>query len=198
MYTYTFTEMLSESKMFQTVPNIFSHSTLELLKPFLNVSPTDKSSYDIWPLVSTNNKTAPECFTHTITDNIRLTVISELFNNVELPCYKKTWLKDADIAIQKIPAGGFIPKHTDYCMFSLTVFLSTIEGGEFVWWDNQTAHVVIPDINKGIVACYDTFCRGPSHRVEPVINGLRSTLQLFVFDKFNKSNSTSKSVIIEE
>jgi len=184
--------------MFQTVPNIFSDSTLKLLKPFLEILPTDKSSYDIWPLESTSNKTAPECFTHTLTDNIRLTVISELFNNTELPCYKKKWLKDADIAIQKIPAGGFIPKHTDYCMFSLTVFLSSVEGGEFIWWDEQTAHIVVPDINKGIVACYETFSRGPSHRVEPVISGLRSTLQLFVFDKFNKSNNESRSVIIEE
>jgi hypothetical protein len=184
--------------MFHTTTNIFSPSTLELLAPWSGILSTDKSSYDIWPAESTNNRTAPKCFTHTITDNLRLTVISELFNNPKLPCYKKMWLKNADIAIQKIPTGAFIPKHSDYCMFSLTVFLSTVAGGEFTWWDDKNTYVIEPEINKGIFAFYETFTRGSSHRVEPVINGLRSTLQLFVFDKFNKTNSTTKSVIIEE
>lgn len=185
--------------MFLTVPNILSNSTLELLKPYSNVLPTDKSSYDIWPLQSTNNKTAPECFTHTVSNNIKLTIITELFNNSTLPCYKKPWLKHADIAIQKIPNGGFIPRHTDFCIFSLTVFLNEVSGGEFIWYDeNNVENIILPNINTGIVASYDNFTRGASHKVERVTSSLRSTLQLFVFDKFNKSDTESRSVIIEE
>jgi hypothetical protein len=188
-----------ENKIYTVVDNIFSDKVLTMLEPYAKLLPSDKSSYSVWPAESTNNNTTPECFTCDVLGNDRLAVINELYNNADLPCYKKSWLKSCDIVVQKIPVGGLIPKHSDYCIFSLTVFLSEVEGGEFVWWDsNNNLHTVDTKYNTGVIACYNNYLRGASHRVQPVLAGLRLTLQLFVFDKFNKSDNTSKSVIIEE
>jgi hypothetical protein len=188
-----------ENKIYTVVDNIFSDKVLTMLEPYAKLLPSDKSSYSVWPAESTNNNTTPECFTCDVLGNDRLAVINELYNNADLPCYKKSWLKSCDIVVQKMPVGGLIPKHSDYCIFSLTVFLSEVEGGEFVWWDsNNNLHTVDTKYNTGVIACYNNYLRGASHRVQPVLAGLRLTLQLFVFDKFNKSDNTLKSVIIEE
>ena len=194
---YTFMVMQLESKKFLVVDNIFSDKVLKILEPYAKLLPTDKSSYSAWPDKSTNNKTAPECFTCDITGKDRLLVIEELYNNPILPCYQKKWLKSSDIAIQKIPITGFIPKHSDYCLFSLTVFLSDCEGGEFCWWDeNNTSYLIEPYINRGIINSYcENFSRGASHKVLPVQSGTRFTLQLFVFDKVL---NTQQGAIIED
>lgn len=189
--------MQLESKEFLVVDNIFSDKVLNILEPYAKLLPTDKSSYDVWPDKSTKNKTAPECFTCNLSAKDRLLVIEELYNNSNLPCYQQKWLKNSDIAIQKIPTNGYIPKHSDYCLFSLTVFLSVCEGGEFCWWDeNNTSYLIGSHINKGIVNSYcENFSRGASHKVLPVQSGTRFTLQLFVFDKFS---NTRQGVIIED
>jgi hypothetical protein len=193
---YTFMEMPLESKLFFTVDNIFSTKVLNLLEPYAKLLPTDKSSYDVWPGQATNNKTAPECFTCDVLGKDRLVIIDELFNNINLPCYQKKWLKDCDIAVQKIPEGGFIPKHSDFCMFSLTVFLTECVGGEFCWWDeNNNKILVAPMHNRGVFATYNSFYRGANHKVLEVKENLRITLQLFVF---NKKSKEKISAIIED
>jgi hypothetical protein len=184
-------EMQLENKVYTVVDNIFSDKVLAILKPYAKLLPSDKSSYDVWAAESTNNNTAPECFTCDVLGKDRLAVIDELYNNSDLPCYQKKWLKDCDIAIQKLPVGGFIPKHTDHCIFSLTVFLSEVKGGEFYWWgQTNEKHIVQSSYNKGIFSYQDTFTRGFPHEVETVEQGVRFTLQLFVFDKKKQSNET--------
>ena len=191
-------EMQLENKKYIVVENVFSDKVLKILEPYAALLPTDKSSYNVWPSESTNNNTAPECFTCDVIGKDRLTIIDELYNNSNLPCFKKSWIKQCDIAVQKIPQGGYIPKHTDYCIFSLTVFLSSFAGGEFKWWDeNNTEHVIQPSVNKSIIACYNDFTRGALHEVMPVIDGLRFTLQLFVFDKRKNSTSKQGAIILE-
>ncbi len=184
-----------ENKGYIVVDNVLSENALNILKPYAVLLPSDKSSYDVWPAESTNNNTAPECFTCDILGKDRIEIINELYNNSQLPCYKKSWLKNCDIAIQKIPKGGFIPKHTDYCILSLTVFLSTVKGGEFIWWDNNTVHTVVPEYNKGVISCYDTYKRGASHKVTEVTDGVRFTMQLFVFDKNSKTDEIKSAII---
>lgn len=184
--------------MYTIVENIFSDKVLSLLAPYAMLLPSDKSSYDVWPAESTNNNTAVECFTCDVLGKDRTTIIDELYNNKLLPCYNKKWLKDCDIAVQKIPVSGFIPKHTDYCIFSLTVFLSEVKGGEFYWWDEQgIKHAVSSCVNTGIFSIADQFKRGLSHEVTPVEEGIRFTLQLFVFDKRQQTNN-EKGVIWEK
>ena len=186
---------MMESKKYTIIENIFSDKVLKILAPYAKLLPTDKSSYDVWPAASTNNNTAPECFTCDVLGKDRLEVINELYNNDSLPCYKKNWLRDCDIAIQKIPVGGFIPKHKDHCILSLTVFLSKVEGGEFWWWDhNNDKHIVNSCYNTGIISCFDNYSRGPSHEVNVVKEGIRYTMQLFVFDK-KKTTIDDPSVI---
>lgn len=173
-----------ENKQFTVIDNIFSDRVLKILEPYAKMLPTDKSSYNVWPKESTRNNTAPECFTCDILGKDRIEIINELFENPKLPCYKKVWLNNADIAVQKIPTGGFIDKHSDLCMFSLTVFLSKVEGGQFVWWDEQsTKHIVETSVNKAVLACYNDFVRGAAHEVLPVESETRFTLQMFVFPK---------------
>jgi hypothetical protein len=184
-----------ENKHYIVVDNILSDRALEILAPYASLLPTDKSSYNVWPDLMTLNKTATECFTCDVLSKDRIELIDELFSNPNLPCYKKTWLKSCDIAVQKIPEGGLIPRHTDHCIFSLTVFLSNIVGGEFVWQDGEVTHIVTPSYNKGIIACLDEYARGPAHEVYPVKNGVRYTLQIFVFDKKKQSSDEVKSVI---
>ncbi len=184
--------MQLENKQYSVVNNIFSDKVLKLLEPYSILLPTDKSSYDVWPLESTNNRTAPECFTCDVLGKDRTEIINELFENPNLPCYKKTWLKHCDIAVQKMPVGGFIDRHRDYCLFSLTVFLSSFEGGQFVWSDEQgNDHVVDPAPNKAVIACYNDYIYGAPHEVMPVISGLRFTLQLFVFSKQKTNQRTN-------
>jgi hypothetical protein len=190
--------MQLENNSFIVVENIFSKEVLDLLEPYSTLLPSDKSSYDVWPSESTNNNTAPECFTSDVLGKDRLAIISELFNNNMLPCYNKTWLKQCDIAVQKIPVGGYIPAHTDFCLFSLTVFLSEVSGGEFCWWDkHNNKNIVEPKFNRGIIVSNQTYTRGLKHKVEPVKESTRFTLQLFVFDK-NKSSLEKQGAIIEE
>jgi hypothetical protein len=184
-----------ESKKYTVVDNVLSEKALKILESYAKLLPNDKSSYDVWPSEATHSNTAPECFTCDVLGKDRLEIITELYNNEQLPCYKKTWLKDCDIAVQKLPKGGFIPKHTDHCILSLTVFLSECEGGEFFWWDtSNNKHVVTPSFNKGIIAFYDTYVRGASHEVNEVKEGIRYTMQLFVFDKKNRTQE-KKSVV---
>lgn len=190
-------EMLLENNDYTVVENIFSSKVLKILEPYAKLLPTDKSSYDVWSDESTNNKTAPECFTCDVLSNDRLAVVDELYNNESLPCYQQKWLKDCDIAIQKLPVGGFIPKHTDYCILSLTVFLSEVAGGEFFWWDSDNVkHVVSTKYNTGIISCKENFQRGLPHEVNTVTSGIRFTLQLFVFDKKHKTTDV-KGVVWE-
>lgn len=180
--------MQLENKDYIVVDNILSDKALKILGSYAKLLPTDKSSYNVWPSEATNNNTAPECFTCDVLGSDRLEIINELYDNQSLPCYKKTWLKNCDIVVQKLPVGGFIPKHTDYCILSLTVFLSEVKGGEFFWWDNnQNKHIVNSCYNRGIISCSDNYFRGLSHEVNIVEEGTRFTLQLFVFDKKNKT-----------
>lgn len=195
---YTFMEMQLENKGYTVVKNILSNKALTILEPYAKILPTDKSSYDVWPDESTNNKTAPECFTCDVLGVDRIKIIEELYSNEQLPCYHKKWLRDCDIAVQKIPEGGFIPKHTDHCIFSLTVFLSEVKGGEFLWWDDSNIkNIVNTKYNTGVISVSNAFERGLSHEVSKVEEGIRFTLQLFVFDKRNKSND-EKGVIWEK
>lgn len=177
-----------ENKGYIVVNNILSDKALKILEPYAKLLPTDKSSYNVWPSQATNNNTNPECFTCDVLGGDRLEIINELYNNQSLPCYKKSWLRECDIAVQKIPAGGSLPKHTDYCILSLTVFLSEVKGGEFCWWDqNNIKHVISTSYNTGIVSNSSNYSRGPSHEVNVVEEGTRFTLQLFVFDKKKKT-----------
>ena len=188
---YTFMEMLLENNVYNVVDNIFSDKVLTILKPYAKLLPSDKSSYNVWPAETTNNNTAPECFTCDVLGKDRLAVIDELYNNIKLPCYQKKWLKDCDIAVQKIPVGGFIPKHSDHCIFSLTVFLSEVKGGEFYWWDEaDEKHTIQSSYNTGIISYQDTFTGGFMHEVATVEQGVRFTLQLFGNDKKKQSKET--------
>lgn len=195
---YTFMEMLLENKHYKVIDNILSDKVLKILEPYSTLLASDKSSYNVWPNEMTFDKTAVECFTCDVLGKDRIAIIEELYSNTALPCYNKTWLKGCDIAVQKIPVGGLIPKHTDHCIFSLTVFLSSITGGEFSWWDeHDIKHTVTPKYNTGIISCAEGYVRGPAHEVLPVREGIRFTLQVFVFDKTKSSTNETKSVIWE-
>jgi hypothetical protein len=180
-----------ENNVYNVVDNIFSDKVLTILEPYAKLLPSDKSSYNVWPNEVTFNKTAVECFTCDVLGKDRLAVIDELYNNIKLPCYQKKWLKDCDIAVQKIPVGGFIPKHSDHCIFSLTVFLSEVKGGEFYWWDEaDEKHTIQSSYNTGIISYQDTFTGGFMHEVATVEQGVRFTLQLFGNDKKKQSKET--------
>jgi hypothetical protein len=180
-----------ENNGYNVVDNIFSDKVLTILEPYAKLLPSDKSSYNVWPNEVTFNKTAVECFTCDVLGKDRLAVIDELYNNIKLPCYQKKWLKDCDIAVQKIPVGGFIPKHSDHCIFSLTVFLSEVKGGEFYWWDEaDEKHTIQSSYNTGIISYQDTFTGGFMHEVATVEQGVRFTLQLFGNDKKKQSKET--------
>jgi hypothetical protein len=176
--------MSTNTKKFTVYDSIFSDKVLKLLEPYTKLLPTDKSSYDVWDPQATMNKTLTESFTCDVLGKDRMEIINELFENPELPCYKKTWLKKCDIAIHKVPPTSLLKKHKDVCRFSLTVFLSSVEGGQFIWWDEEdNEYSVDPYPNKGIIACYDNFTQGAAHAVRPVISGIRYSLQLFVYPK---------------
>lgn len=179
----TFMATRLENKRFNVIDNVFSDKVLTILKSYTKPLPVDKSSYDVWPAEVTNNKTAVECFTCDIVGNDKAQILYELYENATLPCYKKTWLKHCDIAIQKMPVGSSIYKHTDNCIFSLTVFLSAFDGGKFIWWEGDTAHIVEPALNKGIYAYYDNYTIGADHQVTNVESNTRYTLQLFLYSK---------------
>jgi hypothetical protein len=177
--------------MFVEVQKVFTDYTMKVLSDYCDLYHADnKSSYRAWPEEATLEKNAPECFSQDVLGKDRMLILNELYYHRELPCAGNKWLMSADIAVQKLPHGGFIPMHQDNCRFSLTVFLSEVDGGEFVWMDGAHQYTVSPSINKGIYAMYDDFCIGPPHEVKTVQNESgRITLQLFVFDK---SNSPSR------
>ena len=191
-YTHTYMVMLLENKLsFDLLTDVLSVPTLIELGKHASVSDTDISSYDIWPTEVTEDDQAPECFTHNLTGKIRSMVLHDIFMNDQLPCYKQSWVKNADVAIQKIPHQGFITRHIDTCEFSLTVFLNTVHhGGHFVWADEQNnEHYIKPVFNSGVYAYYETAIQGAQHEVLPVRSKqCRSTLQLFVFDKTKDSS----------
>lgn len=173
---------------FHTIDNVFSNGTLQILHKYCSVLPSDNSSYDVWPDVITDNKTLPECFSTTLYNKDRIVVLADLFEHSALPCANKSWLKSADIAIQKIVPGGGIREHQDHCKFSLTVFLNDPSGGEFHWWNElDDVHVVKPKYNTGVYAFYEKCEYGAYHNVTPVTGNInRYTLQLFIFDKENE------------
>lgn len=183
-------------KEFVQVDNVFSQHILTMLTEHCHINSSDNSSYDIWPAETTNNNTAKECFSETLLGRRRMLVIQDLYENPILPCYQKPWLKTADIAIQKLPPGGYITRHMDTCFFSLTVFLnSVVSGGEFKWWDaDNNTHIVSPRRNTGITAYYDfKLTQGAYHEVTPIdCDQTRYTLQLFVFDKSDPDKNTVK------
>ena len=183
---------------FNLTDSVLSASSLKLLDKHCCISESDISSYDIWPTDVTNDGNATECFTHNIQGQERSMILNDIYNNQDLPCYKKNWIRDADLAIQKIPQAGYITRHVDSCYFSLTVFLNDVEqGGYFVWWDdNQDKHYIKPVRNQGIYAHYDKHSQGADHEVS-VVNSpeVRYTLQLFVFDKTDENINSVKIII---
>ena len=172
---------------FHTINDVFSDSTLAVLKNYCSILPSDSSSYDVWPNQITNYNQLPECFTSTVQGKDKMIILNELYNHSVLPCAGEKWIKDADIAIQKIVPGGSIAEHRDHCRFSLTVFLSEVIGGEFVWKNGTETvrYTVSPQYNRGIYAYYPNIEVGAKHEVLPVIADTRYTLQLFVFDQEN-------------
>lgn len=165
---------------------MLSDASLRLLDKHCYISEDDISSYEIWPTDVTQDGEATECYTHNIDAGERGMILTDIFNNSDLPCYKQNWLRNADLAIHKIPQTGCITRHADSCYFSLTVFLNDVQqGGQFVWWDhNQDQHYIKPVRNQGVFAHYDQHGEGADHKVVPVYSPeVRYTLQLFVFDK---------------
>lgn len=179
-------------KEFHTINNVFSDSSLAVLKKYCSILPSDSSSYDVWPSQITNYNQLPECFTSSLQGKDKMFILNELFNHSELPCAGEKWLKDADIAIQKIVPGGSIAEHRDHCRFSLTIFLSEVDGGEFVWKNESgtVRYTVSPQYNRGIYAHYPAIEVGAFHEVLPVLANTRYTLQLFVFDQENNYVAT--------
>jgi hypothetical protein len=181
-----------ENNKYTVFENLLSTKALSILEKYAQLLPNDKNTTDTWTDMHRLYPDLPNAYTCDVLGKDRLEILNELYNNETLPCYKKTWLRDADIAIHKMPHNTVVPKHTDYCMFSITLFLSkdkSFTGGEFIWWDdNDDVHVVEPAYNKAIIACYDTFKRGASHEVPPIKDGIRYTMQLFVFEKRSETD----------
>lgn len=178
--------MSSVNDQFLVVENVFDESTLKILYKYCDILSTDSSSHDVWPDQITRNKSLPECYTNPLNGRDKMIVLNYLYNHNRLPCSGKKWIKDADIAIQKIVPGGSIAQHRDHTKFSLTVFLSKSEGGDFIWLDSDgiTEHKISPEFNRGIYAFGDDSCfTGAFHEVSTVTGDTnRYTLQLFVFD----------------
>lgn len=168
--------------MFTFTENVFSKGLLELIQSkYCTIKTTDNSSYNVWPAESTNNNTLPEAFSETVTDGVRMALILAIASNNQLPFSKDEGLKFAQFAVQKMPAGCSIPAHADTCKASLTVFLSEVKGGEFIWLDNGTEVSIAPKVNCGVYAYFDNVVEGAIHKTNPV-EGIdtRYTLQMFL------------------
>ncbi len=191
-----------ESNKYIIFENVFSERILKILSSYTQLLPTDKRTEQYWTDMHKLYPDTPNAFTCDVLGKDRMEIISELFENTRLPCYHKRWLRDADIAIHKMPDGTFVPKHKDHCIFSMTLFISpTIDytGGNFLWWDdNNNMLTVEPKYNTGIVAYYDNFKHGANHQVTTIHGGIRYTMQLFVFDKRNKSTDKDKYALWEK
>lgn len=175
-----------QTNKYTVVENVLSERSLKLLEPYLQLLPDDKNTKDTWAEMYEVHAGAADAYTQQVLGTDRLTIIEELFNNPKLPCYKKRWLLNAEVDVHKLPDTAFVPKHKDYCMFSLTLFLckdKDFVGGNFVWWDDDNNVIIVePEYNKGIIACYDDFRDGADHEVSPVSGGVRYSMQLFVFN----------------
>jgi hypothetical protein len=169
--------------MFTYTENVFNDRILYMLQSrFCRIKNTDNSSYEVWPKISTANHTLPKAFSETVTDGDRIALILALASNQNLPFCRDERLKFAQFAVQKMPANCSIPLHTDTCKASLTVFLSDdTEGGEFVWLDNDAEVAVVPKVNCGVYAYFDSIVEGATHKTNPVTGtNTRYTLQMFL------------------
>lgn len=172
-------------KQYHVVNNVLSEQTLKLLEKYHHIADTDVSSHDLWSDELTDGGKDVANYSVQLSGKDKVTIIADIAENTDLPCAGKKWIRDADIAIQKLPPGGIVRSHFDHCKFSLTVFLQQCDGGEFCWTDeNNVEHTVKPTVNTGIYAYYDEYQYGACHRVKPVTGDkVRVTMQLFVFDK---------------
>ena len=166
--------------MFTYTENVFNDRILYMLQSrFCRIKNTDSSSYKVWP---EHWRTLPEAFSETVAGGDRMALIMALASNQNLPFCRDERLKFAQFAVQKMPANCSIPLHTDTCKTSLTVFLSDdVEGGEFVWLDNDAEVAVVPKVNCGVYAYFDSIVEGADHKTNPVTGtNTRYTLQMFL------------------
>lgn len=169
--------------MFTYTENIFNSKILQTLQSkFCEVKSNDKSSYEVWPTTITANCTLPKAFSETVEGGDRMALILAIASNHNLPFYKDDRLKFAQFAVQKMPVGCSIPNHTDTCKASLTVFLNdNVEGGEFIWLDNDIEKPITPKVNCGIYSHFNSVTEGASHKTNTVIGtNTRYTLQMFL------------------
>ena len=158
--------------MFTYTENVFNDRILHMLqRRFCQIKNTDNSSYFANFMKSEN-----------VTGGDRIALILALASNQNLPFCRDKQLKFAQFAVQKMPTGCSIPLHTDTCKASLTVFLSNdVEGGEFVWLDNDAEVAVVPKVNCGVYAYFDSTVEGAAHKTNPVTGtNTRYTLQMFL------------------
>ena len=158
--------------MFTYTENVFNDRILHMLQSrFCQIKNTDNSSYFANFMKSEN-----------VTGGDRIALILALASNQNLPFCRDKQLKFAQFAVQKMPTGCSIPLHTDTCKASLTVFLSNdVEGGEFVWLDNDAEVAVVPKVNCGVYTYVDSTVEGAAHKTNPVTGtNTRYTLQMFL------------------
>lgn len=168
--------------MFTYVENILSDSVIaHLCERYAKLNATDNSSYDVWPLEMTASKTLKECFSETLQPSDKVLVATDLYSNSKLPFFENSKIKFAQMAVQKIPPGGYIPNHPDTCTASLTIFLNEVEGGEFVWYNGGQGTSITPKFNSGVYAFFEDRVIGLEHCVN-VVKGdkNRYTLQMFI------------------
>ena len=166
--------------MFTYTENVFNDRILHMLQSrFCRIKNTDNSSYEVWPV---GWRTLPEAFSENVTGGERIALILALASNQNLPFCRDKQLKFAQFAVQKMPTGCSIPLHKDTCKASLTVFLSNdVEGGEFVWLDNDAEVAVVPKVNCGVHTYVDSTVEGAAHKTNPVTGtNTRYTLQMFL------------------
>ena len=177
--------------MFKYIENVFPEEVIDSLnEKYCAVKDDDLSSHDMWINVMTLDRTLPENHIQNFSMQDRIKVLALIHNDPKSPFYKDNRIKHADISAQKITVGSHIPKHVDRDVSaSLTVFLNkeydTDNGGEAIWWENETteeSYSVIPKYNCGIWATYEDGVLMP-HAVSPVNVHTRTTIQVFVWQK---------------
>jgi hypothetical protein len=183
--------------MFRYIENVFDETILNrFYNKYFQILDSDLNSHDIWADSATKNKTLPECFTSNLTTQERYELIEYLYSTPTSPFHQDNRIRNCDVAIQKLLPNCSIPKHTDTCIGSMTVFMNkeydTSNGGQFVWYDPEVEKVSYSVIPKWNCAVW-SYNSGIEHEVTTVNQHNRITMQFFIWDNKKDAKVQVKS-----
>ncbi len=174
-------------KDFVIVDNFFSEDILSELKQYCLVKPFDATNVGRWKELTPDVNLVSQ---EELSVNSRLLLCDYLYNTPTTPFYKNKLITNCKVGVYKILKGCNLYEHRDYCVISLTVYLSedwdSKDGGNFYYINSEGKKIIVKNcFNRAIIFINDENIKENSYNythgfTEITGDAVRYTLQLFV------------------